>query len=128
MVRTLADRLARRFEDRICRVCVHRTADGGCTLTDRRQCPIFEWAEQLAPIVRDVRSDRLADYIDQIQAIVCPQCVQDVAGHCAEREHLDCPLDLYLGLVVECLEDELKSRPIPETNQEKRHDGPPPTT
>ncbi len=105
----LADRLVKRFEEAICRVCVHRTASGGCTLTDRRECPIFEWAQQLAEVVEGVESDNLADYMQEIGSIICPECYQDESGECAERDHLDCPLDLYLGLVVEVLERELEA-------------------
>lgn len=108
----LADRLARRFEEGICSVCVHRTASGGCTLTEKRECPVFGWAARLAEIVDGMQSDRLADYMDQIGAVICPECRQDDDGACVDRDHLDCPLDLYLGLVVELLEAELEaSRP-----------------
>ena len=50
----LAERLANQFEQRICRVCVHETATGGCTLTRDRECPIFQWAEQLAEVAAGV--------------------------------------------------------------------------
>lgn len=105
---TLMERLAKRFEDDICRVCVHRTAGGGCTLTEHADCPVQRWAEQLAEVVKGVASDRLSEYLDHIQAVICPQCIQDEAGHCKARTHLDCPLDLYLGLVVRILEEELE--------------------
>ncbi len=106
---TSAKRLADQFEQRICRVCVHETATGGCTLTRNRECPIFQWAEQVAEAVAGVDSDRLADYMDLVQAIVCPDCLQDEQGHCEARTQLDCPLDLYLGIVVEILEQELNA-------------------
>lgn len=104
---TLTTRLTRRFEDEICPVCAHRTASAGCSLTARRECPIFEWSEKLAAVVADIDSDRLGDYMDQVGKIICPDCCQGDDGACAAREHLDCPLDLYFGLVVEILEDEL---------------------
>lgn len=113
--KSFAERLAQRFEEEICRVCVHRTADGGCTLTERRACPVFEWAEQLAGVVGATESDRLADYMQEIQIIICPECAQEEDGTCEDREHLNCPLDLYLGLVVQVLEEELQHR------TEKRH-------
>ncbi len=107
----LQERLATRFEDEICRICVHRTAGGGCSLTaDDDKCPVFRWSMELAALVSDIDSDRLADYLDNIQGIVCPQCAQDETGRCASRDHLDCPVDLYLGLVVDILEDELHAR------------------
>ena len=105
----LAKRLADQFEQRICRVCVHETATGGCTLTRNRECPIFQWAEQLAEVVAGMESDRLADYMDGVQAIICPDCLQDDKGQCEDRTHLNCPLDLYLGIVVEVLEQELNA-------------------
>jgi hypothetical protein len=102
--------LARRFEDEICRVCVRRTASGDCSLEAGKECPIFRWAEELAGIVEGVDSARLADYMDRIQAVVCPQCAQDERGFCKSRDKLDCPLELYLGLVVRILEEELEAR------------------
>ncbi len=119
---TLAERLAEEFEERICRVCVHRTADGGCTLTERRECPIYQWAEQIAAVVEEVRSDRLAEYADRIQEIICPACFRqrgliatpETVRDCEERTHLDCPLDLYLGLIVPIVEEELRRTAKPE--------------
>ncbi len=105
---TLAERLYARFEKEICSRCVHQTADGGCSLTDRRECPVFEWATQIAELVKDVDSNQLGDYLDRIQAIICPGCMQQPNGQCKSRNHLDCPLDLYLGLVVPIIEEELK--------------------
>lgn len=105
---TLVERLNARFEKEICPVCVHRMADGGCTLTDRRECPVFEWARQLSELVGGIDSRQLGDYMDRIQAIICPSCMQLADGKCKSRDHLDCPLDLYLGLVVPIIEEELK--------------------
>lgn len=104
----LLDRLYGRFEKEICPKCVHRTADGRCTLTEQRDCPVFEWARQLSVLCRGVESDRLGDYLNQIQAIICPNCAQQPNGSCKARDHLNCPLDLYLGLVIPIIEEELK--------------------
>ena len=105
---TLQSRLAKRFEDEICRVCVHKTSGTGCTLTRRRECPIFEWAEKLTDVVKQMWSERLSDYMEQIQSIICPECAQDPQGACEDRDHLDCPLDLYHALVIEILEQEIE--------------------
>jgi hypothetical protein len=105
----LAERLTRRFEDEICRVCVRRTASGDCSLEPGKECPVFRWADELAEIMTDVDSIRLADYMDRIQAAICPRCAQDDRGCCIQRDRLDCPLDLYLGLIVRILEEELES-------------------
>lgn len=110
----LAERLQARFEREICPRCVHETARGGCTFTDRRECPVFEWAQQLAALISTMESERLGDYLDRIQAIICPTCMQDPTGICKARNHLDCPLDLYLGLVVPIVEDELRRGPRAE--------------
>ncbi len=104
---TRAERLARRLEEDICKVCVHRTADHRCALSDSGQCPIFRWAEQLAALVQELQSDRLQDYEARIQASICPECHQAADGTCSEREHLNCPLDLYLALVLEIFEEDL---------------------
>jgi hypothetical protein len=109
-LRPLADRLRDRFEQEICKVCVHRTADGGCSMKQEHrweQCPVYQWAGQLAQLVEGVRSVRLAEYMDRIAAIICPQCRQLADGGCETRDHLDCPLDLYLGLIVPIIEEEL---------------------
>ncbi len=104
---SLTARLTRRFEEEICRVCAHRTASAGCSLTATRECPIFQWSEKLSGVVGGIDSDRLGDYMDEVGRIICPDCHQGDDGVCAERDHLNCPLDLYFGLVVEILEDEL---------------------
>lgn len=104
------EKLFNRFDEEICRVCVHRTSRGGCTLTANRECPLWAWASDLSSVVEQVDSDRLADYLAEITQVICPQCSQDDSGRCADREHLDCPLDLYLGIVVRVLEEELQQQ------------------
>lgn len=104
----LASRLHARFEQEICAVCVHQTASGGCSLTEKHECPLSRWALEIAEVVEGIESDRLADYMERIQSIVCPNCMQAPNGRCASRDHLDCPLDLYVGMVVPIVEDELK--------------------
>ena len=104
-------RLRDRFEREVCPVCVHRTADGGCTAPrrfDHIECPVFEWAEKIAGLVQTIDSPRLEDYLERIQSIICPECMQNAEGACTARERLDCPVDLYLGLIVPIIEDELQ--------------------
>lgn len=110
--RPLEIRLRERFEREVCPVCVHKTADSGCTVTnrvDRFECPVFEWADKIAELARDIDSPRLDDYITQIQSIICPDCRQAADGRCKDRDHLDCPVDLYLGLIIPIIEEELKA-------------------
>ena len=107
-VKTLAERLDVRFKSEICPLCIHRTAEGGCTLTEEHECPMLKWARQLAEVVVGIDSGRLGDYMDKIQAIICPSCMQLADGRCKTRDRLDCPLDLYLGLIVPIIEQELK--------------------
>ncbi|HKQ47219.1 MAG TPA: hypothetical protein VJZ71_04010 [Phycisphaerae bacterium] len=107
-MQTLAERLDARFKNEICPRCIHRTADGGCTLKEEHDCPMFNWAEKLAAVVEGIDSNRMGDYMDKIQAIICPSCMQLADGRCKTRDRLDCPLDLYLGLVVPIIEEELK--------------------
>jgi hypothetical protein len=116
-----AKRLARRLEEEICRVCVHQTSDGGCTLTERRDCPVFEWAERLALMVGNLKSNLMADYLAEIQKVICPDCTQKEDGSCADRDHLDCPLDLYLGIVLQVFEDELAKTPAAEMPHAEEH-------
>jgi|CXWL01.1.fsa_nt_gi hypothetical protein len=107
----LADRLRLRIEDEVCPLCIHQTSDGGCSLQhgpERGNCPAFKWAHQLAELVEGVESNRLGDYADQIQAIICPECKQSPDGRCKARERLDCPIDLYLGLLIPIVEEELE--------------------
>lgn len=108
---SLMQRLRNRFEQEICPVCIHRTSTGQCALLQRHdpiQCPIQEWAERLIQLVDARQSDRLADYLDDIQSTICPNCRQSPNGRCAARDHLDCPIDLYIGLVVPIIEEELR--------------------
>ncbi len=110
-LRPLEVRLRERFEQEICPVCVHRTADGSCTAPrrfDRIECPVFEWARNIATLVQTIDSPRLEDYIERIQSIICPECMQAPGGRCEARDRLDCPVDLYLGLIVPIIEDELQ--------------------
>jgi hypothetical protein len=118
LMETLTDRLHARIRAEVCPVCIHRTADCGCSLQHGLQwseCPAFKWAEQLAELVKGVESDRLGDYLDRIQAIICPACKQSPDGRCKAREQLDCPIDLYLGLVIPIVEEELKRVKLVET-------------
>ena len=115
---SLADRLHARISVEVCPVCVHQTADGGCSLKqgpEWSECPAFKWAEQLAELVDGVESNRLGDYFDRIQAIICPACKQSPDGRCKARENLDCPIDLYPGLAIPIVEEELKRMKLVET-------------
>lgn len=104
---TLTARWIRRFEDEICRVGAHQAASAGRSLTAMRERPNFEWSEKLSAVVADIDSDRLGDYMDEVGKIICPDCCQGEDGTCAGCEQLDWPLDLYFGLGVGILEDEL---------------------
>jgi hypothetical protein len=108
--RPLELRLRDRFQREVCPICIHRTSNGGCSITnrvDRFECPVFEWADKIAELVRELSSPRLEDYINQIQSIICPDCKQDPKGRCKDRDRLDCPADLYAGLIIPIIEEEL---------------------
>ena len=69
---SLVDRLSRRFEEEICRVCVLRTASAECSLDPGQQCPIFRWAEELANLVDKVESERMNEYVEELRSVICP--------------------------------------------------------
>ena len=104
----LVDRLRLRFEQEVCPVCIHRRAGGGCSFTAEHFCPVFEWARQLGELVATMNSDQLGDYMDQVRAIICPNCAQKPDGQCDIRHRQGCPLDIYAGLLIPIVEDEIQ--------------------
>jgi len=92
--------------DRICAVCVDRRDDGTCGLDPKLACAIKEHLPMVLSMLRGVSSDKMGSYIERIRHNVCNICTQgNRDGSCDVRAHVDCPLDRYLGLVVEAIED-----------------------
>jgi hypothetical protein len=55
--------------------------------------------------VNRVSSDRVEDYVSELRAIVCTQCMhQSAEGKCGLRTFLECGLDRYFPLVIEAIE------------------------
>ncbi|MEE8386909.1 MAG: hypothetical protein V3S01_13425 [Dehalococcoidia bacterium] len=100
----------RAFEEaimaRLCAFCVECRDDGGCGLDPSQECSIKIHLPQILQSVQGVTSDRIEDYVEHIRQDVCAVCEErNPDGSCDVRARIDCPLDRYLVLVVEAIED-----------------------
>ncbi len=100
----------RAFEEavlaRICACCVECRDDGSCGLDPSRECSIKIHLPQILQSVQGVTSDRIEDYVEHIREDVCAVCEdRNPDGSCDVRDRIDCPLDRYLLLVVEAIEE-----------------------
>ena len=107
--KTLSERISDRFREGICRVCIYRTADGGCGLRQELDCPIMTRIDAIIDVVQQVDDDHMDPYIEKLRETICSECrMQDEQGRCVMRDHADCALDDYFGLVVEIVEEEIE--------------------
>ena len=91
---------------RICRVCSDRRKDGSCGLEKPAECPIFRYLPQVARAIQTIESTDVKDYVRAIRSQVCFLCPQQAAnGSCELREQVRCPLDAYLILIVDAVEE-----------------------
>ncbi len=91
---------------KICRSCMECRDDGSCGLDPSRGCSIKIHLPQILRSVQGVTSDRIGDYVEHIREDVCAVCEnRNADGSCDVRDRIDCPLDRYLLLVVEAIED-----------------------
>jgi hypothetical protein len=102
----MTDLLEKDILERICALCVDRRDDGSCGLEPELQCAIEQHLPEILKSLEDVSSPNLGDYSERIRHKICAVC--DERGpddSCEVRERVDCPLDRYLSLVVEAIED-----------------------
>jgi hypothetical protein len=91
-------------------VCSKCTASGyrrSCRIGKGGICPFdLHLARLIEAVISTPRSNRIADYIPNIRAMVCSHCEnQDEHGGCLSRELASCGIDSYLVLVVQTIED-----------------------
>ena len=91
--------------ERICIVCVDRKRDGTCGLDPGLECAIKLHLPEILESVRGVTSDQIGHYVERIRNNTCRVCTQGQPEQCDVRAHVDCPLDRYLVLVVEAIEE-----------------------
>ena len=113
------DKLGKEVLERICAVCIDRRDDGSCGLDTDLRCSIKLHLPRILQTLGKVSSPRLSDYAERIRSSICAVCEdREPDGSCEVRERVDCPLDTYLMLVVEAIED-LRRRddagPMPST-------------
>jgi hypothetical protein len=107
-MKTLHERVKDRILENICRICIYRTSEGGCSLGDPKRCPIIERIDKIIEVVQTIRSPRMEPYVERLRDVVCSECrMQDPQGHCRMRDHADCALDDYFGLIIDIVEQEL---------------------
>ena len=78
MARTLEE-LEAIVRQRMCRVCVDGTVEGGCGLEDPSSCALFRLFPQVARAVQSVSSGDIRDYIRAIREQVCSVCEEQTA-------------------------------------------------
>ena len=95
--------------ERICAACVDRRDDGSCGIDADLQCAIKLHLPTILKSLEGLQSDQLSDYVERTRRSVCSICEDGTPEVCEVRDKVDCPLDRYLGLVVEAIE-EIKRR------------------
>lgn len=110
-MKPLHERIETRIREEICRVCIFQSADGGCSRGAFADCPIVSRIDKVVDVVKTVHSRRIDPYVDRLRDVVCAECLsQDADGRCRMREHSDCALDDYFGLLVDIVEQELMAK------------------
>lgn len=101
-------RIEKNLRGRICPSCVRFTSRRTCSLPGERPCSLFSNLDKVVDNVREIYSQRIDPYVDDLRQRVCACChFEDDHGRCPCREDLDCALNTYYPLIVEAIEDEL---------------------
>lgn len=100
----MTEKLEKEVLERICATCVDRQDDGSCGLETDLRCSIELHLPGILRALQNVSSSRLGDHAERIRRNICAVCEERDPG-CEVRERVDCPLDRYLFLVVEAIED-----------------------
>ena len=94
------------IRQRVCAVCLERTAENTCGMPDGAVCPIEPYVDKIVRTVHDVSSDKMADYVAALRKNVCALCPNSQGdGNCPFRQGIQCSLDRYFALVVDAIED-----------------------
>jgi hypothetical protein len=90
---------------RICDACVDRKHDGDCGLDPSLECAIRVHLPELLKTVQAVPSDRMDDHVASLRGNVCAICEQGEPDECEAPEKVECPMDRYLVLMVEAIQE-----------------------
>jgi hypothetical protein len=95
------------LRDVVCSRCRRSGYEHSCRIGKQGICPFdLHLPHLVEAVLTTPRSNRIADYIPNIRAMVCSQCEnQDARGGCLSREMASCGIDSYLVLVVQTIED-----------------------
>ena len=104
----LREKIEAQLREQVCSVCFARLRNGGCGLPEGFRCPLFEHLDEVIQIVGSTQEEAIEPYVDRLRQVICSHCQMNDSGHCAKRDNLECALDMYLPLVVEIIESELK--------------------
>lgn len=98
------DRYLLAIRRRVCRQCNHVMEDGICGLADS-VCPVEQGMHAIVGIVHHVRDESIYDHLVDIRRVICDTCRHRHAGQCRLHTTGECPLERYLMIVVEAIED-----------------------
>jgi hypothetical protein len=95
------------LKDTVCSKCRGSGYEGMCRIGKEGVCPFDLHLPRLVEAVLSTpRSNRVADYIPNVRAMVCSHCEnEDAAGSCHSRDLVSCGLDSYILLVVQTVEE-----------------------
>lgn len=97
-------------KNRVCMKCIDSDGYGNCLIDPSIDCTLALHFPTVVNVVNNVCSDSIEPYLDAIRARICTKCKYEVAtGTCVQRSSVECPLDRYLPLIVEVIEETNKS-------------------
>lgn len=97
-------------KERIAAACLDRKDDGTCDPPDGRNCALDFNLPDIVRAVKAVKSDKVVDYGESIEQLVCEQCINreehsDPPGECYYRDRKECCLDNFMIIVVDAIEE-----------------------
>ena len=114
------------IRNKICNVCIARTANGECGLEEPSSCALFRLFPQVAAAIQSVKSDDINPYLEAIRRNVCSVCTDQAHdGSCETRQQVACALDAYLLLVVDVIEEATGKTFDKQSIAARGADGPP---
>ena len=98
------------IKERVAAACLDRKDDGTCDPPDGRKCALDFSLPDIVLAVKAVKSDKIADYGESIQKLVCEQCINreehaDPPSECYYRDQMQCCLDNFMIIVVDTIEE-----------------------
>lgn len=94
------------IRDKVCSVCIERTAEGKCGLASGAVCPIEMYLTRIVTAVHAVSGGDMKRYVASLREGVCAQCPnQGPNGNCPFRLAGECLLNRYFSLIVDAIEE-----------------------